>query len=296
MKEAARHQSLLVARDTVMRGFNVMELLVVIAVIAVLSALIMPVLARTKERKQRSVCLGNLRQVYVRANAYAGDNHELLFQARSNNKDLTQWIQISIDPVLGLAGMDGMPDYTALPGLSQTNEGKTIWSCPNRPGFPVYQPGYADDDSTVAPGQVVLGYQYFGGITYWNNKEGAFPDAPSPIKTTKSQPWWVLAADAIMYVDQAWGGSDPGDAEGQFVFANMPSHSPNQRPDGGHEVFMDGSAAWQEFNTMHALTTWGSSTPSVNGQRDCYFYQNPIDFSGPLRASLQYLTPAAMGE
>ena len=259
------------ARSRINGGFTLIELLVVIAIIAILAALLLPVLSKTKEQGQRTSCINNLRQVYISCNAYASDNQENLFMARPNNgPPYTIFVQICIDPVLGLSGVAGMPTYLSMPGMSQTNAGKTIWSCPNRPGFPVYQPGYTDDENNAYGGQIVLGYQYLGGVTTWNNDQGAFPNAPSPSKTTKAQPWWVLGADTIMYVDNAWGGTDPGDAEGEYAFVNMPSHLPNKRPEGGNEVFMDGSASWQKFNTMWFLTSWGTG-----GSRDAYMYQNP---------------------
>jgi prepilin-type N-terminal cleavage/methylation domain-containing protein/prepilin-type processing-associated H-X9-DG protein len=45
------------------RGFTLVELLVVIAVIAVLAAFLFPVLARARGQVHRSVCLSNLRQL-----------------------------------------------------------------------------------------------------------------------------------------------------------------------------------------------------------------------------------------
>jgi prepilin-type N-terminal cleavage/methylation domain-containing protein len=272
-------------------GFTLIELLVVIAIIAILAAMLLPALATSKEQSQRTSCLSNLRQVYLASSAYAGDNLEILFQARPNTPaPYTAWVQICIDPVFGLSGVAGMPNYASMPDMSQTNSGKTIWSCPNRPGFPVYHPGYTDQENNAYGGQIILGYQYFGGITYWLNDVGNFPSC-SPVKTTKSQPWWVLGADTVMYVDNAWGGSDPGDTEGPFAFVNMPSHLPNQRPQGGNEVFMDGSAAWQRFTTMHFLTSW-----ATGGSRDAYMYQDPKDFPNLLTQNLNSLTPAALRE
>ncbi len=275
-------------------AFTLIELLVVIAIIAILAALLLPALARTKEQGKRTSCLSNLRQIYIGCAAYAGDNKEVLFQARPNTpQPYTIFVQICLDPTTAAPGVAGLPNYNTMATEDATNLSKSIWTCPNRPGFPVFQPGTGDQDSVLASGQIVLGYQYFGGITYWNNPVGNMASC-SPVKTTQSQPWWVLAADTVMYVDGAWGGSDPGDAEGPYAFGNMPSHLPNTRPDGGNEVLMDGSAGWQRFDTMWFLTSWGGLS-----SRGAFMYQNPRDFPSQLTENndqpLQTLTAKALG-
>jgi prepilin-type N-terminal cleavage/methylation domain-containing protein len=56
------------------RGFSLVELLVVIAIIAVLAALLLPVLSSAKARAKRTTCLDNLRQINLGFHLYAGDN------------------------------------------------------------------------------------------------------------------------------------------------------------------------------------------------------------------------------
>jgi len=55
-------------------GFTLIELLVVIAVIALLMALLVPVLRSARELGQRTVCLSNLRQLTLAWLAYADQN------------------------------------------------------------------------------------------------------------------------------------------------------------------------------------------------------------------------------
>ena len=60
------------------RGFTLVELLVVIASIAVLVALLLPVLSRAKEKARRTACLNNLKQVNLALHLYAGENGDRL--------------------------------------------------------------------------------------------------------------------------------------------------------------------------------------------------------------------------
>ena len=55
------------------RGFTLLELLVVIAIIAVLAALLFPVLARSKQNAKKTVCISNLHQCGVALRMYMDD-------------------------------------------------------------------------------------------------------------------------------------------------------------------------------------------------------------------------------
>src|SRR3954468_12138591 len=81
------------------RGFTLIELLVVVGIIAVLIALLLPALQRAREHANRTVCLGNLRQLAAAMIMYNNENKGK-FPAAGTAQQIDDWIywEITVAP------------------------------------------------------------------------------------------------------------------------------------------------------------------------------------------------------
>lgn len=96
--------------------FTLIELLVVVAIIAILAALLLPVLARAREQAKRTLCMANLRQGIVSASLYADEQD--------------QWLPPGYNGVWPLSIYYEGANYDFRPYLKPYLNDLRVWSCP----------------------------------------------------------------------------------------------------------------------------------------------------------------------
>lgn len=132
------------------RGFTLIEVLVVVAVIAILAAILFPVFARAREAARTSTCRSNLHQIGLALGMYARD-YDGKLPPRSND----------LKP-LALPYVNGESVFRCpSDGHVSRSSSSAAWNS-NQQVLPAVNPGLAK----LPPGPLACSYQYRGGMRF----------------------------------------------------------------------------------------------------------------------------------
>ena len=240
-------------------GFTLVELLVVIGIIAILTAILMPALGQAREQAKRIVCANDIRVFGQAVTLYANQNKGRVPMHHGG----ANWLwDMSYDT------RDWFTDVAKIP--------KEMFYCPSytheTDGQWDFAPRGLGAENFMIPGYYWLGKRpgYYAGPGVFRPNtmtNMAFRDTLSDKwiekitdSTEKSKPSdLVLMSDIVISREdrRTWSDKNFITVYGGYHSGHGTTHRKGDKPIGGNVLFLDGHVTWRNFDEMkNRLFSW----------------------------------------
>lgn len=225
-------------------GFTLIELLVVIAIIAILAAMLLPALAKAKEKSKRIACLSNLKQMGLGSMMYAADHRGWLSGTPTDTSDDLTWLYpeyISGAIARSVFVCPSTDNYIGT-NLSRLPNGRMVLA------DLIIQAPYKHARSAQTRDADLRGVSYeINAFMNWTTR-----------KTEQSVSRWVHQYSTLGLKGRVFGPSDiylmfDGDRQGPGARNNYPDPNDNHGAAGVNMQMCDGSAKWVKGGFPYVL-------------------------------------------
>ena len=226
------------------RAFSLIELLVVMAIIAILAALLFPTLVAARERSRRASCKNGERQFLLAVHLFADDNEQRVPSGAPNPSKPANDDHL---PVISTATSNALVQYLS---------SQRMVHCPSFGDYFVAQQSQRPADEQEYG--YVIGYNYHGGHTNtpWPALPGSSAQWISPQKLT-DPPGLVLISDMNDWSPGYGQTFAPHGKNGPILQGldanNTSAHGASSAAvgaAGGNVGLLDGSVSWKNVKQM----------------------------------------------